>query len=126
VAGLANNQSFSGERPVWENQVMSPEDLHPGQVLNMLGRGYKGGYKERILILSKFYIQGGNCKYDFAFLDQTGWPSSEFIFTGFCSDAGLVHYRPGGWNEYNHLSYTGVEYSSGKRRVMLTPLRRVP
>lgn len=88
-------------RPIWENQVMSPDELHPGQVLMMMG-----GWENKIIIMSETYTQDGKCVYDAVLIENTSY-RSEYYNTWYCSDNGLVPYENGMWNLYNYLTYTG-------------------
>jgi hypothetical protein len=92
-------ESLAETRPVWVGQILSPTELTPN---TFLWKVYKDD-ESLILIMSPAYTKDGACRYDFVHW-RGDWPLGRFIYSGFCTDAGLVAYEPiGWWNPYNHL-----------------------
>jgi len=94
------------ERPLWDDQVLDPEELFPGQILIAKHQSVEF----EIVILSgayiKTYIKKADCIFDYAHL-----PSEDSVFhhTGYCTDHGFVQYKPGWWNSYNYPEFSGKD-----------------
>lgn len=90
------------DRPVREDQVLSPDEILPGQILTF----HDYGKELEIAIISKPYELGSQCKFDYVFLPVT-W-ETYYINNISCSYVGLEPYVDE-WHQFNYLSDTGKQ-----------------
>lgn len=83
---------------------LNPEDIHAGDILYEVHKDSES----MILVVKPPYMNGDDCKFDYVWWENNR-PKGSFIWSGYCSDAGMVEYSGPlyGWNPTNYLKSSG-------------------
>ena len=89
------------ERPSWEKQVQSMEDVHPGQILVMTDK-----YHTALVLIVRSAYPGKKNQWLFRYTNWSTTAKNRKIFAVSCADYGLTDYGNGKWNRDSRLIKT--------------------
>jgi hypothetical protein len=98
----AHSSALAAKRPLWSEQITSPEGIIPGRFLRHVDFN---GRSKLILVVSPPYLsRKGKLVYQYIYCG--GNVLGDYIWTSHLSDASVIPYDNSMWNPGNHLIKT--------------------
>ena len=96
-----SEETYSSVSPtrIHRPEQLDPEDVKIGNILLEFGQHRSN----KLLVVKPPYNVGSDCMFDYVWWEN-GKPWGSFIWTGYCSDHGLVPYDNHMWNRHNYMT----------------------